>query len=119
MRIFKNEFDLEKFDITKTKDLIDGYEFNELKDDYHKYVLQGMQFMYEAAINAVINAGDNVELSLSSNKVFEEIASNVIDDFTPELLRFLAGDMAETLISFLDDEVCREIGENNELETKA
>lgn len=108
MKIFKNNPELENFNITTTKDLIDGYEFSELKEENHKLVLQGMQFMYDAAINAAENSTDYVRLSLCNNKSFANIATDVIDDFVPEFLHYLVLEMAETLISFLDNEACEE-----------
>lgn len=108
MRIFKNEPNLETFNITKTKDLIDGYEFSELKEENHKLVLQGMQFMYSSEVNAADNASDIIKLGLSDYKSFQNIAQDVIDNFVPELLYYLASEMAETLISFLDEEACEE-----------
>lgn len=64
--------------------------------------------VYSSAVNAADNASDKIKLGLSGYKTFQNIAQDVIDDFVPELLYYLASDMVETLISFLDEEACEE-----------
>jgi hypothetical protein len=109
------ELDLEKFDIRTTNAVINDYKYADVRNSWHKDVLRGMQFMYEDALNAAIDAQSELELSLGDKSTIKGIADDILGEFLPAMAYKMATSLAETLISFLDEEYCEE--ESDELET--